>query len=96
MRNIQINPCGVPHPNSSTGYCYSNVGWWVAHRSSVHTRHLLEITKFTTHMSPLWGFRGVRWLIFYKHIAPLGLWVGQDAQPTGVVHFDTHIALLEL
>ena len=44
-----------------------------------HTRHLLEITKFTTHMSPRWGFRGVRWLIFYKHIAPLGLWVGQDA-----------------
>ena len=72
-------------------------------------------------MSPLWGFRGVSGLIFYKHIGPLGLWrhintpihialrpdaaigiqsmlglgVGQDAQPTGVVCFDTHIAVIE-
>ena len=26
----------------------------------------------------------------------LGLWVGQDTQPTGVVRFDTHVAPLGL
>ena len=31
----------------------------------------------------------------YKHAAPLGLPVGQDARPTGVVSFDIHIAPLE-
>ena len=29
------------------------------------------------HMSPLWGFREYGCLRFYRHAAPLGLWVGQ-------------------
>ena len=27
----------------------------------------------TFHMSPLWGFKTFRHLVFYKHVAPLGL-----------------------
>ena len=35
------------------------------------------------HMSPRWGLGEL--LMFYKHAAPLGLWVGQDARPTWVI-----------
>ena len=39
------------------------------------------------HMSPLWGFRGFGVLVFYTHIAPLGLQKNRSA-------LAIHIALL--
>ena len=30
---------------------------FTVYRLSFHARHLSEITKFTTHMPPRWGFR---------------------------------------
>ena len=35
-------------------------------------------------MSPRWGLRIFRSPVFYKHTAPLGLLVGQDARLTGM------------
>ena len=44
----------------------------------------LVVAQFSFQMSPRWG---LYWtiFIFYKHAAPLGLRVGQDARPTGVM-----------
>ena len=50
--------------------------------------------RFDTHVAPL-GLEGWSYYACYTHIAPLGLWVGQDARPTDVVRFDTHCAPLE-
>ena len=33
----------------------------------------IKMAQVSIHMSPLWGFRGFGVLVFYTHIAPLGL-----------------------
>ena len=62
-------------------------------RSSFHTQHLLETNLLRLGLLNDEGL----WLLgmspVYKHVAPLGLRVGQDDRPTGVVCVLRYIAL---
>ena len=41
--------------------------------------------ELTDNPPGIWGLGEIGLPMFYKHATPLGLWLGQDARPTGVI-----------
>ena len=74
----------ILNPKRAKAICIPSINAWALDlKDFLVTFSIYRSSIYGTHVAPL-GLREIGLPMFYKHAAPLGLWVGQDAQPTSV------------